>query len=60
MTAPAKRLGRFQVFDDPCAYLPSSRRFIPLRKLRRLAEQERALRERLANRSGGTRVARVA
>lgn len=55
MDTPTKRSKVFEVLADPCAYFPGARRFVPLRKLRRLAEQEQAVRAREARRTAPSR-----
>ena len=59
MDAHDRRSKVFEVLEDPCAYLQGARRFIPLRKLRRLAERERSIRAP-QTKPVGRRVANVA
>lgn len=55
MDAPNRRSKVFEVLSDPCAYFPGARRFIPQRKLRRIAEQEQALRVLRSRRAAPSR-----
>lgn len=55
MDAPTQRSKVFEVLPDPCAYFAGPRRFVPLRKLRRIAEQEQAVRALQARRAAPSR-----